>query len=186
MTRSTVRIPRPLVAALAVFALMIPAARPVSAGGGLEIIPAIGVSGGNSGGTATYYALDGRLPLFPTFMIDAGVAFRSDDYQNDVKAKQWTVTGSLLWMPMPMLYAGAGIGSYSTDFTQPINSNYDSNDTKFATHLTAGFRMPIVPKVVTLDINGRYVFLGNKAPTATDGSLNADFWLVAAGVAVGF
>lgn len=184
MNRRTARIPRSLLVPLAALVLMLPAARPAAAG--FEIIPAIGASGGSSGGTTPYYALDARFPLFPTFTIDGGVAFRSDDYQTDVKAKQWTINGSLLWMPMPMLYAGAGIGSYSTDFTQPINSSYDSNETKFATHLTAGYRMPIVPKVVTLDINGRYVFLGDKAPTATDGSLKADFWLITAGVAIGF
>jgi len=171
---------------LVTLALLAPFAAPAMAGGGLEIIPAIGVSGGSSGGTTPYYALDGRLPLFPSFKIDAGVAFRSDDYANDVKAKQWTVTGSLLWEPVPILYVGAGIGTYSTDFTQPINTTYDSNETKFATHLTAGYRMPIVPKLMTLDLNGRYVFLGDKAPTATDGSLKADFWLVAAGLAIGF
>ena len=176
---------RPSLVPLVTLALLAPFAHPAAAGG-LEIIHAIGVSGGSSGGTAPYYALDGRLPLFPTFKIDAGVAFRSDDYANDVKAKQWTVTGSLLWEPMPILYVGAGIGTYSTDFTQPINSNYDSNETKFATHLTAGYRMPIVPKLMTLDLNGRYVFLGEKAPTATDGSLKADFWLIAAGLSIGF
>jgi opacity protein-like surface antigen len=184
VTRRTAGIRLPLVM-LVTLALFAPLARPAVAGG-IEIIPAIGVSGGSSGGTAPYYALDARLPVFPSFKIDGGVAFRSDDYSNDVKAKQWTVTGSLLWEPIPILYAGAGIGTYSTSFTQPINSNYDSNETQFATHLTAGYRMPIVPKAVTLDLNGRYVFLGKKAPTATDGSLNADFWLLAAGLAIVF
>jgi hypothetical protein len=184
VTRRTAGVRLPLVALISL--ALLPLARPAAAGGGIEIIPAIGVSGGSSGGTQPYYALDARLPVFPTFMIDGGVAFRSDNYANDVKAKQWTVNGSLLWMPVPIIYVGAGIGTYSTDFTQPINANYDSNETKFATHLTAGYRMPIIPKLMSLDLNGRYVFLGEKAPTATDGSLKADFWLVAAGLAIGF
>ena len=183
MTRFTRWSTRSAMVSLFALVILLPLARPASA---FEIIPAIGMSGGDTGGTSTYYSLDVRLPMMPTFVIDGGVAFRSEDYQQDVKAKQWTVNGSLLWQPLPIVYAGAGIGTYSTDFTQPINSNYDSNDTQFATHLTAGYRMPIVPKVATLDINGRYVFLGEKAPTATEGSLNANFWLISAGVAIGF
>lgn len=152
----------------------------------LEIIPAIGMSGGDTGGTAQYYALDVRLPVVPTLNLDGGVAFRSRDYSADIKATQWTVNGSLLWQPVPFLYAGAGLGSYTTDFTQPINASYDTNDTRLASHLTAGYRLPIVPKVATLDVNGRYVFLGQKVPTATDGSLKANFWLLSAGLSIGF
>ena len=158
-------------------------ARPAAA---LEIIPAVGVSGGDTGGTAQYYSLDARLPVMPSIKLDVGTSFRSHDYNTVVKAKQWTVNGSLLWQPVPFVYGGAGVGSYTTDFTQPINTNYDSNQTKMATHLTAGYRMPIVPKVATLDINGRYVFLGKKVPTATDGTLKANFWLASAGISLGF
>ena len=158
-------------------------ARPAAA---VEIIPAVGMSGGDTGGMAQYYAVDVRLPIVPTLNLDAGTAFRSRDYNTVVKAKQWTVNGSLLWQPIPVVYAGAGLGSYTTDFTQPINTTYDSNETKMASHLVAGYRMPIVPKVATLDINGRYVFLGKKVPTATDGTLKANFWLLSAGLAIGF
>lgn len=168
---------------IAALVALVPLARPASA---IEFIPAVGMSGGDTGGMAPYYALDVRLPVIPSVMIDAGTSFRSRDYRQDVKATQWTVNGSLLWQPLPIVYAGAGIGSYSTDFTQPINTAYDSNQTKMATHLTAGYRMPIMPKIATLDINGRYVFLGRKAPTATDGSLKANFWLISVGVAIGF
>jgi len=177
--RSLASIALATTAVLAVLTL----ARPAAA---LEIIPAVGMSGGDTGGMAQYYALDARLPVIPTLNLDVGTAFRSRDYNTVVKAKQWTVNGSLLWQPVPIVYAGAGVGSYTTDFTQPINSSYDSNETKFASHLTAGYRMPIVPKVATLDINGRYVFLGKKVPTATDGTLKANFWLLSAGISLGF
>jgi len=180
MTRRTL-----VVASLLLAAVAAPFACPRTAHA-LEIIPAVGVSGGSTGGVAQYVALDVRLPVVPSIDVDAGTAFRSRDYASDVKARQWTVTGSLLWHPLPILYAGAGVGSYTTDFTQPIDTAYDSNQTKFATHLTAGYRMPIVPKLATLDLNGRYVFLGKRVPSATDGSLKADFWLVSAGVSIGF
>lgn len=183
MIRRIVRSFVPLSATLAVSALLLPLARPAAA---FEIIPAIGMSGGDTGGMAPYYAVDVRLPLAPMLALDAGTAFRSRDYKSDIKAKQWTVNGSLLFQPLPIVYGGVGIGSYTTDFTQPINAGYDTNQTKMASHVIAGYRMPLVPKLVTLDIDGRYVFLGKKTPTATDGSLKANFWLLSAGVSLGF
>ena len=46
--------------------------------------------------------------------------------------------------------------------------------------------MPMVPGIASLDLNGRYVYLGDQASQLPPNNYKADFWTTSLGVALHF
>jgi opacity protein-like surface antigen len=128
-----------------------------------------------------------RGDLAPILMAEIGASYRSQvSLGGDVRMKQWPITASLWLKPMPMLYAGGGAGWYHTtldyDESQPFS---DETTQQFGVHLGGGLRVPLVPRV-GLDLNGRYVFLGDIDQKLSTERMDPDFWTTSLGLAIRF
>ena len=53
-------------------------------------------------------------------------------------------------------------------------------------HLGGGLELPMVPGVASLDLNGRYVYLGDQKSDLPPNNFKADFWTTSLGVAFHF
>jgi opacity protein-like surface antigen len=160
----------------------------ISAAHAMEIVPSIGVtkSTDGTGDSKTYYSLAMRGSLIPMFKHETQVGYRSEEvFIPDLKVTTVPVTESVWFQPIPMLYAGGGVGMYFTSLTYqnlPVPNNHDQ---KFGFHLGGGLNFPLAP-MISVDLQSRYVFM-NKQPTAlSQGEFDPDFWSTSAGIAIHF
>ena len=108
-------------------------------------------------------------------------------FNGQVESKQWPVTASLWLKPMPMLYAGGGAGWYNTTLHYPNTPLLASLTTrKFGVHLGGGVSVPLLPGVASVDLNGRYVYLGDQKSDLPPNNFKADYWTTSLGVAFHF
>jgi len=157
-----------------------------------EIIPAVGITRAVDGDdkTRTYGSLALRGSLLPILKSEIGVAYHSEERFDDrLHVRTWPVTASLWLQPVPMLYAGGGVGWYQTTFDYdqdkiptPIK---DETKSEFGVHLGGGFRIPIAPSAA-LDLNGRYVMLEDQTTPLIPEKFNPDFWTTSLGLSFGF
>jgi hypothetical protein len=155
-----------------------------------EIVPSVGWShpaGISDGKAAVFGGLALRNSLLPMVKYEIGAGYRNEKLDDaGTKLRETPITGSLWLSPMPTWYVGGGIGWYNSTLQHPAGSGLsDESSHQVGSHLGGGFLIPIVPAVASLDLNGRYVFLGktgNDTPPAPTGQ--ADFWSVSAGVAI--
>lgn len=155
-----------------------------------QVIPSLGLTRGlhDGGDEAKMYgglAVRGRMA--PFLKGEIGVAYRSESRFDDaLKIRMWPVTTSLWLTPVPALYAGGGVGWYQTtydyDAILPIE---DETIQKFGMHLGGGLEIPLAP-AVSLDLNGRYVFLEKDEGGLPPQEFDPDFWSTTLGLAVGF
>ena len=159
--------------------------------GATEIIPSIGATkstDGNAGDAKAFGGLAVRVPLLPFLKAEGGIGYRQDSFSgNDLKVRQWPVTASVWVAPLPMVYAGGGVGWYRTTFdyssSLPIK---DTTTNKMGVHLGGGIDVPVAPQL-GLDLSGRYIFMqkdNNNVQVPT--SFNPDFWTVGLGLAIKF
>jgi opacity protein-like surface antigen len=155
-----------------------------------EIVPSVGLTNSVhsdddevkiSGGLA----LRGRLA--PLFKGEIGASYRTESMDDGLlKLRMWPITASLWVTPLSTLYLGGGVGWYQTTFdyddSLPID---DETEQQFGVHLGGGFGIPLASKV-SLDLNGRYVFLDEVADKLSTEEFDPDFWTTSLGLAIKF
>lgn len=156
----------------------------------VQIVPSIGLSQVADGGDSRMtLALALRQSILPKVQAELQVAHRSEELSflgQTMTMRTIPVTTSLWVSPVPMLYAGGGVGIYAQAVEYGNNLYPASNDTQFGVHLGGGMRYPLTP-MVGLDLQGRYVFLGEESSQlSSGGNFDPSFWSVSAGVALGF
>lgn len=155
-----------------------------------EIIPSVGLTRAVNGDDNTTQVSGGlalRTDLMPFLMAEVGASYRSEDrFGGDLHITQWPITGSLWLKPLPIVYAGGGAGWYQTTFDYDEALSIPGETTQqFGVHLGGGLRMPLVPRV-GLDLNGRYVFLGDVDQKLSFETFDPDFWTTSLGLAIKF
>ena len=155
-----------------------------------EIIPSMGMTRTPESGdnTKLSYGLAVRSSIVPMLSAEVGVGYRKDEmFDGTVESTQWPVTGSLWFKPMPLVYAGGGAGWYNTTLKYPGAPSLASTTTQeFGMHLGGGLTIPMVPGVASLDLNGRYVYLGDQQSDLPPNNFKADYWTTSLGVAFSF
>ena len=155
-----------------------------------EIIPSLGMTRTPETGDETKisYGLAVRAPISPMVSAEIGMSYRKDSmFDGNVESTQWPVTGSLWLKPVPSFYMGGGVGWYNTTLhypNAPILASSTSQE--FGVHLGGGLTLPMVPGVASLDLNGRYVYLGDQASELPPNQFNANYWTTSLGLALHF
>ena len=160
----------------------------------MQLIPSVGfekstdtnaADGKFSGGLAL------RAAVLPFLSLEGGISYRQESFFDDALAvRMWPVTASVWLTPIPMLYAGGGVGWYRTTYDLKDNTVFkDTTKDKLGVHLGGGLALPLTP-ALGLDLNGRYVFMqkDNKFSwdTAWPTEFNPDFWNASLGLAIKF
>jgi len=177
---------RALIGALLLLAVLLFAAQAARAG---EIIPSIGIThaaeGSDESKVSGGLALRGNM--FPFLKAEVGASYREETrFDGDLHVRQWPVTGSLWLSPIPVIYAGGGVGWYQTTFDYADRTGLpNSTSTNFGIHLGGGLDVPIAP-AVGLDLNGRYVMLRDQESHLIPEKFNPDFWTTTVGLAIKF
>ncbi len=181
--RSTARF---LAAALLLAGLALTASRTEAA----ELIPSLGMTRTPESGDRTIvsYGLAVRSGILPMLTAEIGLGYRKEKLQNgDLESTQWPVTGSVWVKPMPLVYMGGGAGWYNTTLHYPNTPALASTTSQeFGIHLGGGLTVPMLPGVASLDLNGRYVYLGEQKSDLPPNSFKADYWTTSLGVAFRF
>jgi opacity protein-like surface antigen len=131
-----------------------------------------------------------RSDVLPMLKSEIGIAYRSESRFDDLlHVRMWPITASLYVAPVPMLYAGAGVGWY------PITYDYDQSKIPFAikdetqqefgVHLGGGMTLPLAPSA-GIDLNGRYVMIRDQQSHLIPEKFSPDFWTTALGLAIKF
>lgn len=176
-----------LIAGAAIAALLVTA---TTARAG-EIIPSIGLTKTteDNANTDILGGLAVRADLATALKAEIGVQYRDEERFNDnLKIRTWPITASLWLQPLPVLYAGGGVGWYHTTYDwvdEPLAPG-DETSQDFGVHLGGGFRVPLAPNIAA-DLNGRYAFLGDVESEFEElDNLDPDFWTLSLGLAIGF
>jgi hypothetical protein len=161
----------------------------VPAAHAVELVPSIGLSQATDGGdNRMMVAVAFRKGLLPRLQTEFQVAHRSEEFSfagETLTMRTIPVTASVWASPVPMLYAGGGIGAYFQAIEYDNNLYPASNEAQFGAHLGGGLRFPMTP-LVGLDLQGRYVFLDPQSTELASGDFDPSFWTVSAGLAIGF
>jgi len=171
---------------LAVLLLALAAVQPVHAA---ELIPQVGYTHSldGSGKSTTAYGLAIRTSLMPMLQAEIAGSYRKQDQMpGSTDLVQWPVTASLWARPVPAIYAGGGLGWYSTTLEYAGTPLPNTTTRKVGAHVGGGFDVPLAPHLASLDIGARYVYLGDQTSTMPPRSWKADFWTATAGLAVHF
>jgi len=156
----------------------------------LQIIPSIGVAkstDSNGGDAKAFTGVALRAAILPFLSVEGGIAYRQQSYFNDdLVVRMWPVTASLWLNPVPMLYAGGGLGWYRTTYDyRSTLSLEDVTSNKVGVHLGGGVAVPLTP-ALGLDLNGRYVFMQKDDNLQFPTEFNPDFWGASVGLAIKF
>lgn len=160
----------------------------------LQLIPSVGFEKSTDTNAANGKVLGGlalRATILPFLSAEGGIAYRQESFfDNSLTVRMWPVTASLWLTPVPMLYAGGGVGWYRTTYDLKDNTLFkDITEDKVGVHLGGGVAVPLTP-ALGLDLNGRYVFMqkDNKLAwsTAWPKEFNPDFWIASLGLAIKF
>lgn len=155
-----------------------------------EVIPSLGMTRTPTSGdnTRLSYGVAVRGSIAPMLSAELGVGYRKDVLlSGSVESTQWPITASLWAKPLPMFYVGGGAGYYNTTLHYPgTPAPASSTSQEFGVHLGGGITMPMVPGIASLDLNGRYVYLGDQASQLPPNNYKADFWTTSLGVALHF
>src|SRR5438876_7237761 len=105
-----------MVRALAVLGMLLLGTQIARAG---EVVPSVNLTRAVHGSDETKasggLALRGNLT--PLFKTEIAASYRTEDRNNgDLTLRQWPITASLYLSPVPIIYAGAGVGWYHTTF----------------------------------------------------------------------
>lgn len=155
-----------------------------------ELVPSLGltrpVDGGQDAKLSTGLALRGELN--PLMKGEIGVSYRSESrFDDQLKVRSWPVTASLWLTPLPVVYAGAGVGWYQTTLDYVNNTPLLQDETKqmFGVHVGGGLEVP-VGAAAAVDLNGRYVMLRDQQSRLVPQTFNPDFWTMSLGLALRF
>lgn len=156
----------------------------------MELIPSVGFtkatdanagSGKFSGGVAL------RAGLLPFLKLEGGIAYRQESLAGgDLKVRMWPVTTSLWLTPVPMLYAGGGVGWYRASYDYASTVPFaDVTTNQLGLHAGGGLAIPLAPSF-GLDLNGRYIFMQQQNDVQFPTQFNPDFWSTSVGLAFKF
>jgi hypothetical protein len=155
----------------------------------LQIVPSIGISQAKDGeDNKVMLALALRNGLLPRTQAEIQVGHRSEKYEfagESFELRTIPVTLSVWASPVPMLYAGGGVGAYLQAVEYGNNVYPASNETQFGAHIGGGLRFSMTP-LVGLDLQARQVFLEEKSTQLPSGNVDPSFWTVSAGLVIGF
>jgi hypothetical protein len=155
-----------------------------------EIIPSLSwtKTPDGDGDVSRSYGLALRGSVVPMVSAEIGLGYRKTDlFDHQVESTQWPVTASLWLKPMPMFYMGGGVGWYNTTLHYPHTpalASYTTQQT--GVHIGGGITMPMVPGIASLDLNARYVYLGEQKSEVPPSNFKADYWTTSLGVAISF
>jgi hypothetical protein len=154
----------------------------------MKLIPSVGFTQGMgvdapagkfSGGLAL------RAAVLPLLSVEGGISYRQESASNgDLTVRSWPVTASLWLTPLPVVYAGGGVGWYRT--TQDYRSTLpfeDKTTNNLGVHLGGGLAFPIGPSL-GLDLNGRYVFMQKDKSFELPTEFNPNFWSASLGLMI--
>ena len=98
----------------------------------------------------------------------------------------WPVTTSLWLTPVPMVYAGGGVGWYRTSYDYRSTLPFaDVTTNRLGLHLGGGLAIPVAPSI-DLDLNGRYIFMQQQNNLQFPTQFDPDFWSTSVGLAFKF
>ena len=169
-------------------AILVPACAGTSRA--MQFIPALGLSkstDSNAGEAKLSGSVALRAPLFPFLSAEGGISYRQESFANDdFTVRTWPVTASLWVTPVPMLYAGGGIGWYRTTYDYRSSLPYtDWTTDQLGVHLGGGLAMPLTPRL-GMDLNMRYVFMQQDNSLQFPTTFDPDFWSTTLGLAIKF
>lgn len=178
---------RPLIATLLTVILLSASAVTSRA---MEIIPSVGFTKSTDAGAAAGKFSGGvalRAGLLPFLKLEGGISYRQESFANgDLKVRMWPVTTSLWLTPVPMLYAGGGIGWYRASYDYASTVPFaDATTNQLGLHLGGGLAVPLAPSF-GLDLNGRYIFMQQQNNVQFPTQFNPDFWNTSVGLAFKF
>lgn len=156
-----------------------------------EIIPAVGLTRPVEGGSdaEVFGSLGLRSELLPFLKTELGVAYRSENRFDDrLKLRMWPITASVWASPLPVIYAGGGVGWYNItyDYDQTaLPAVRDETKQEFGVHLGGGVQVPLGP-AAGLDLNGRYVMMRDQDSPLIPSQFDPDFWTTSLGLAIKF
>lgn len=154
-----------------------------------QIVPSVGVSKISDADDSRFtMALALRQSLAPRVQAELQVAHRSEEMSfsgQNVTMRTIPLTASLWVSPVPMLYVGGGVGMYAQAVEFENNLFPASNENDFGAHLGGGMKFSMTP-MLGLDLQARYVFLGDQTSSMSSGSFDPSFWSAAAGLIIGF
>lgn len=171
---------------LVIALLALAVVQPVRAG---EIIPQIGMTRAINGSdqAKASYGLAIRGNIAPALQAEIAGSYRKEPaFAGAMDVVQWPVTASLWVRPLPLLYAGGGAGWYHTTLDYKDSTIPSSTSEKFGTHLGGGIEIPVVPGAMALDVNGRYVYLGDQTTALPVSKWKANYWTTNFGLALHF
>ncbi len=160
----------------------------------VQIIPSIAYSKGmdsNAGDGKLSGGLALRAAILPFLSAEGAINYRQESFFDDnLTVRMWPVTASLWLTPVPLLYAGGGIGWYRTTYDLESNVLFEDLTTNnLGLHLGGGVALPLTPSL-GLDLGGRYIFMQEddelEWPTEWPTEFDPDFWSVSLGLAIKF
>jgi len=156
----------------------------------MQFIPSLGFTKSTDANASTGKFSGGvalRAGLLSFLSVEGGIAYRQESFDNgNLKVRMWPVTTSLWLTPVPMLYAGGGVGWYRTsyDYRSTVPS-LDKTTSALGVHLGGGVSLPLAP-AMGLDLNGRYIFMQQGDGVQLPTEFNPDFWSTSVGLAFKF
>lgn len=162
---------------------------PATRAGATELIPAVGWTRAVDGdqNTQMFGSLAVRGQLLPMIKSEIAVAYREEDrFANTLKVRMWPVTGSVYFSPLPMIYAGGGVGWYNVtlDYDEALGIA-DETKQEFGVHLGGGVQVPLAPQL-GVDLHGRYVMMREQDSHLVPDKFDPDFWSTSLGLAIKF
>lgn len=164
----------------------------ISTAHAVELVPSIGItrtSTDNAEGK-TFYGFAFRGNLFPMFKHETAIGYHSEevtDPTGTISLKMNTVpmTESIWFAPIPLVYAGVGVGMYFSSLTYENVPVPDTQERKFGYHIGGGLNFPLAP-MIGVDLQSRYVFMDEVPTSLPQGNLDPDFWSTSVGIAIKF
>ena len=155
-----------------------------------QLIPSVGFTkstDSSAGSGKVYGGVALRAPLLPFLSVEGGIAYRDESTSNgDLTVRMWPVTASLWLTPVPVLYAGGGLGWYRTSYDYESTLPFEDTTTNdVGVHLGGGLAIPLAPRL-GLDLNGRYIFMQDDNKVQLPTEFNPGFWSTSVGLAISF
>ncbi len=156
----------------------------------MQFIPSVGFTKATDAGAGPGKFSGGvalRAGLLPFLKVEGGISYRQESFANgDLKVRMWPVTTSLWLTPVPMLYAGGGVGWYRTTYDYSNTVPFaDVTTNQLGVHLGGGVAVPLSP-ALGLDLNGRYIFMQRERSLQFPTQFNPDYWSTSLGLAFKF
>ena len=164
----------------------------ISTAHAVELVPSIGITrtSQDNADSKSYYGFAFRGNLLPMFKHESAIGYRSEEVTDPLglltlKMTTVPITESIWFQPIPLVYAGAGVGFYFSSLTYENVPVPETQERKFGYHIGGGVNFPLAP-MIAVDLQGRYVFMDEVPTSLPQGNLDPDFWSTSVGIAIKF